>query len=263
MLQAVLADLARLEERERIDYDPPLYGRPSLTYPGKTGFTVGVARPAVAWRGSISHFDHLRGGCLARIPPNPYTVPVRPKAVVFDLIDTLIERNDSVSHASVQAMCADPGYARKRIPQIVPGEDLDRGTVTFRQLHKLLVHEVGLEADYETFVAASMSGYRPTIDGVETILDALAGDYQLALLSNLNAVDWAYCKAHHRALLAKVEPPFRLISVGDDQARARNLPPCRQRARRVTLGLPARRRPASQRQRRSADRLGRHPFHVR
>ena len=163
----------------------------------------------------MSRFDHLRGcRCLARIPLMPYAPPVRPIAIVFDLINTLIERNDSVSHASVQAMCADPGYARKRIPQIVPGEDLDRGTVTFRQLHELLVHEVGLEADYETFVAASMSGYRPATNGVETILDALAGDYQLALLSNLNAVDWAYCKAHHRALLAKVEPHFVSFQLG-------------------------------------------------
>ena len=159
--------------------------------------------------------DHLRGGgCLARIPLNPYTVSVRPEAIVFDLINTLLERNDSVSHASVQAMCADPDYARKRIPQIVPGEDLDRGTVTFRQLHELLVDEVGLEADYETFVAASMSGYGPAMNGVETILDALAGDYQPALLSNLNAVDWAYCKTHHRALLAKVEPHFVPFQLG-------------------------------------------------
>ena len=201
MRQAVPADLARLEERERIDYDLPLRGQPFTDFSWED--------PPHRWRWasrsclarSMSRFDHLRGGCLVRIPPNPYTVPVRPKAIVFDLINTLIERNDSISHASVQAMCADPDYARKRIPQIVPGEDLDRGTVTFRQLHKLLVHEVGLEADYETFVAASMSGYRPTIDGVETILDALAGDYQLALLSNLNAVDWAYCKAHYRPLL--------------------------------------------------------------
>ena len=111
-------------------------------------------------------------------------------------------------------MCADPDYARKRIPQIVPGEDLDRGTVTFRQLHELLVDEAGLEADYETFVAASKSGYGPSIDSVETILDALVGDYQLALLSNLNAVDWAYCKAHHRALLDKVEPHFVSFRLG-------------------------------------------------
>ena len=52
------------------------------------------------------------------------------------------------------------------------------------------------------------------MNGVETILDALAGDYQLALLSNLNAGDWAYCKTHHRALPAKVEPHFVSFQLG-------------------------------------------------
>ena len=50
--------------------------------------------------------------------------------------------------------------------------------------------------------------------GIEPVLDSLSGRFRIALLSNTNAVHWAYAKSHYTALLDKVSPHFVSFELG-------------------------------------------------
>ena len=136
------------------------------------------------------------------------------KAVIFDLGGVLIQYDEAPGHAAVQAMCADPVYARARIPQLIPADRLHRGEFTFDDLFRLLVEEVGLVVDYPTFVSAASLGFGPWMPGVAHVVDGLAQRFRLALLSNTNAVHWGYAKSHYSELLDKVRPHFVSFELG-------------------------------------------------
>ena len=130
------------------------------------------------------------------------------KAIIFDLGGVLIQYDEAPEHAAVQAMCADAAYAKARIPQLIPWDRLNRGQFTFDDLFNLLVKEVGLGADYSTFVSAAALGFGPPMPGIDQVIEMLAGRFQLALLSNTNAVHWGYAKTTYGDLLDKVRPHF-------------------------------------------------------
>ena len=136
------------------------------------------------------------------------------KAIIFDMGGVLIQHDEAPEHAAVQAMCADPVYARARIPQLIPADRLHRGELTFDDLFELLVAEVGLAADYPTFVSAATLGFGPPMGGIAHVVEALAGRFRLALLSNTNAVHWAYATSHYAELLDKVRPHFVSFELG-------------------------------------------------
>ena len=136
------------------------------------------------------------------------------KAIIFDMGNVLIQHDEAPEHAAVQAMCADPAYARARIPQLIPFDRVHRGECTFDDLFRLLAEEVGLTADYPAFVSAMTSGFGPPIPGIAPVVDSLARRFRLALLSNTNAVHWSYAKSHHAALLDKVRPHFVSFELG-------------------------------------------------
>jgi HAD superfamily hydrolase (TIGR01509 family) len=46
------------------------------------------------------------------------------------------------------------------------------------------------------------------VDGIEEIIDSLAGRFRIALLSNTSAAHWACCQATSATLLAKLGPRF-------------------------------------------------------
>ena len=136
------------------------------------------------------------------------------KAIIFDMGGVLIEYDEAPEHGAVQAMCADPVYARSRIPQLVRPDRLHRGPVTFDDLFKLFVEEVGLTADYATFVSAATLGFGPPMSGIGQVIDSLSGRFRLALLSSTNAVHWGYAKSHYGELLDKVRPHFVSFELG-------------------------------------------------
>ena len=136
------------------------------------------------------------------------------KAIIFDMGNVLIQHDEAPEHAAVQAMCADPAYARARIPQLIPFDRVHRGELTFADLFRLLVKDAGLTADYPAFASAMTSGFGRPIPGIAPVVDSLAERFRLALLSNTNAVHWRYAKSHYAALLDKVRPHFVSFELG-------------------------------------------------
>ncbi len=136
------------------------------------------------------------------------------KAIIFDMGNVLIQHDEAPEHAAVQVLCTDPEYAKAQISQLIPFDRVHRGELTFDDLFRLLVEEVGLTADYPAFVSAMTSGWGPPIPGIAPILDSLAERFRLALLSNTNAVHWIYAKSHYAALLDKVKPHFVSFELG-------------------------------------------------
>ena len=136
------------------------------------------------------------------------------EVVIFDMGGVLIQYNEAPGHAAVQAMCVDPQYAKSRIPHLAQWDRVHRGQVTFDDLFKLFVEQVGLETDYATFVLVAALGFGPPMPAISEVIDSLAGRFRFALLSNTNAVHWAYARTHYADLLDRVKPHFASFEIG-------------------------------------------------
>lgn len=137
------------------------------------------------------------------------------RAVVFDIGNVLIDvqMRAAMEHwAAVLAMPADSLIQRLREDKTY--RNLERGEITAEQFRARCGEVFGRELAAEDFQAGWNGVFCGIVDGMERLLDRLAGRVRLVLLSNTNALHVAAFEPEYEALLSRFERRFYSHELG-------------------------------------------------
>jgi putative hydrolase of the HAD superfamily len=130
----------------------------------------------------------------------------RPTWFIFDLGNVLIDLAfDRVVANICQDADLDPGALVTLLERPGGYRDLERGAVSFRDLHELLRHSAGYRASLDEFRLLWADFFAGITPGMESLLERVREDYRVGFLSNSNEV--------HAEVIPRMFPS--LFSEGD------------------------------------------------
>ena len=127
--------------------------------------------------------------------------------IIFDIGRVLIEYEFSADLVAIEALCSrglEPEDYRGRLRL----DDLYTRRIDNVAVFDRLVEQLGFQSNYGAFVNAINQGFGAVVPGIAVVVSELSSSYQLALLSNTNAVHWEYALSNYSALLGEVTPHF-------------------------------------------------------
>ena len=147
--------------------------------------------------------------------------PIR--AVIFDLGGVLVETNlERTGRAWAEATGLGLGQVEACFADLEPFFRLERGELTMAECHTHVVERLGRPLTRDDFLGGWNAILGPVLPGVEALLDDLAGQTRLAVLSNTNAAHAERFEAMYGPTLARFERVFLSFRLGSRKPE----PPC-------------------------------------
>lgn len=134
--------------------------------------------------------------------------------VIFDLGGVLVEYDFNAELSAVQALCSTPALELEDYKGLQGIEDLFIGRTDHQTVRGRLIERGGFRDDRPAFLRALTQGFGEAVAGIEPVVDALRGSYQLALLSNTQSVHWEYALSRYGFLLNKLTLHFVSFEIG-------------------------------------------------
>jgi HAD superfamily hydrolase (TIGR01509 family) len=120
-----------------------------------------------------------------------------PSVFVFDLFGVVVSFDDSIVYRRIAEFCDDPDRAMPALKDLVSCPRLITGQITLLDIHSWLVEDFGLSLTPDEFNTLWREPYSASMPGMGDILKALHSNYQLLLLSNVDAYYWPTLRARH------------------------------------------------------------------
>ncbi|AZQ38608.1 HAD family hydrolase [Streptomyces cyaneochromogenes] len=159
----------------------------------------------------------------------------RVDAFVLDLFGVIIGFDNDIVPARLARHCTDPDDALRRLDGLMARREIITGEVTLRQVHRRLVQAHGLALTYGQFEDAWLEPYSWPMPGMAGLVEALAENHRLVLLSNVDRAYWQVVRAMHPELGC-----FTELLVSCDLGCAKPDPEAFLRASRAAKADPAR-----------------------
>lgn len=116
-----------------------------------------------------------------------------PATLIFDLGNVIVAHNNDLLWDRLAMLCPDPDRARSQLPALVSASTIGTGHEKVGDLHRRLVNELGMRPNPDQFLDAWVCHFSP-IPGMTEMLQNLAHQRPLVLLSNTNAEHWNHIR---------------------------------------------------------------------
>lgn len=160
------------------------------------------------------------------------TFSERPLCVILDLFGVLVAFDDTLVYDRLAQRCANPPEAFQKMQNLVSSPNLIRGKEVLENVHACLKRDLGLSASLDEFFQLWCMPYSEPMPGIRRLLQNLAHQCELVLLSNVDRYYWPVVRTSLPELTS-----FRAIQLSFEQGVAKPEPEAFRRAV-VASGFP-------------------------
>jgi HAD superfamily hydrolase (TIGR01509 family) len=123
-------------------------------------------------------------------------------AFILDFFGVVASFDNDVVYERLSKHCRDKARAfqQMRGREFLAARDIITGRMTLPQIHRRIVDDYGLSLDYDAFRFAWLEPYSRPMSGMADLIEILASDYKLLILSNIDRFYWDAIQGSHPEL---------------------------------------------------------------